>query len=29
MAKLYVTGIGPGSKEHMTLKALETIKNVT
>ena len=26
MAKLYVTGIGPGGREHMTLKALETIK---
>ncbi|MDD4503985.1 MAG: precorrin-3B C(17)-methyltransferase [Clostridiaceae bacterium] len=26
MAKLYVIGIGPGGKEHMTLKALETIK---
>lgn len=26
MAKLYVVGIGPGGKEHMTLKALETIK---
>lgn len=25
MAKLYVVGIGPGGKEHMTLKALETI----
>jgi precorrin-3B C17-methyltransferase len=27
MGKLYVVGIGPGGKEHMTLKALETIKN--
>ncbi|HWQ30636.1 MAG TPA: precorrin-3B C(17)-methyltransferase [Negativicutes bacterium] len=27
MAKLYVTGIGPGGKEHMTLKALEAIKS--
>ncbi|EYE89230.1 cobalt-precorrin-3B C(17)-methyltransferase [Fervidicella metallireducens AeB] len=26
MAKLYVVGIGPGGKEHMTQKALETIK---
>lgn len=26
MAKLYVTGIGPGGKEHMTLKALEAIE---
>lgn len=26
MAKLYVIGIGPGGKEHMTLKALEAIK---
>lgn len=26
MAKLYVVGIGPGGKEHMTLKALETIR---
>jgi len=26
MAKLYVVGIGPGSKENMTLKALEAIK---
>ena len=26
MSKLYVVGIGPGGKEHMTLKALETIK---
>lgn len=26
MAKVYVVGIGPGGKEHMTLKALETIK---
>ncbi|OGO78202.1 MAG: precorrin-3B C(17)-methyltransferase [Clostridiales bacterium GWB2_37_7] len=25
MGKLYVVGIGPGGKEHMTLKALETI----
>jgi precorrin-3B C17-methyltransferase len=27
MGKLYVIGIGPGGMEHMTLKALETIKN--
>ncbi|CCQ94759.1 Cobalt-precorrin-3B C(17)-methyltransferase [[Clostridium] ultunense Esp] len=26
MAKLYVIGIGPGGREHMTLKAVETIK---
>ncbi len=26
MAKVYVVGIGPGGKENMTLKALETIK---
>jgi precorrin-3B C17-methyltransferase len=26
MGKLYVVGIGPGGKEHMTLKALETIQ---
>lgn len=26
MAKVYVVGIGPGGMEHMTLKALETIK---
>jgi len=26
MAKLYVIGIGPGGREHMTLKAIETIK---
>lgn len=26
MGKLYVVGIGPGSKEHMTLKAVETIQ---
>lgn len=26
MGKLYVVGIGPGGMEHMTLKALETIK---
>lgn len=26
MGKLYVVGIGPGGKEHMTIKALETIK---
>ncbi len=26
MAKLYVVGIGPGGREHMTLKALEIIK---
>lgn len=25
MAKLYVVGIGPGGREHMTLKAVETI----
>jgi len=25
MAKVYVVGIGPGDKEHMTLKALKTI----
>lgn len=27
MAKLYVIGIGPGGREHMTLKAIEAIKN--
>lgn len=27
MAKLYVIGIGPGGREHMTYKAVETIKN--
>lgn len=27
MAKLFVVGIGPGGREHMTLKAIETIKN--
>ncbi|MBU5437447.1 precorrin-3B C(17)-methyltransferase [Tissierella sp. MSJ-40] len=27
MAKLYVIGIGPGGVEHMTLKAIETIKS--
>lgn len=27
MAKLYVVGIGPGGKEHMTYKAVETIKS--
>lgn len=27
MAKLYVTGIGPGGKEHMTQKALEVINS--
>ena len=27
MAKLYVVGIGPGSREHMTYKAVEVIKN--
>lgn len=26
MAKLYVVGLGPGGREHMTLKALEAIK---
>ncbi len=26
MAKLYVVGIGPGGKDHFTLKAIETIK---
>lgn len=26
MAKVYVVGIGPGGKAHMTLKAIETIK---
>lgn len=26
MAKLYVVGIGPGGREHMTLKALEVVK---
>lgn len=26
MAKLYVIGLGPGGREHMTLKALEAIK---
>jgi len=26
MAKLYVVGIGPGGREHMTLKALDTIR---
>lgn len=26
MAKLYVVGIGPGGREHMTVKAVETIK---
>ena len=26
MAKLYVVGIGPGGREHMTLKAVEAIK---
>lgn len=26
MAKLYVIGIGPGGRDHMTLKAIETIK---
>lgn len=26
MAKLYVVGIGPGGKEHMTLKSVNTIK---
>ncbi len=28
MAKLYVVGIGPGGREHMTLKALEVLKTV-
>ena len=27
MAKLYVVGIGPGGKEHLTLKALEVLKS--
>lgn len=27
MAKLFVVGIGPGGRENMTLKAIETIKN--
>ncbi len=27
MAKLYVVGIGPGGKDHMTFKAVETIKS--
>ena len=27
MAKLYVVGIGPGGREHMTYKAVEVIKN--
>ena len=27
MAKLYVVGIGPGGRENMTLKAIETIKS--
>ena len=27
MAKLYVVGIGPGGKEHLTLKALEVLQN--
>lgn len=27
MATLYVIGIGPGGREHMTLKAIETIKS--
>ncbi|NMA87117.1 MAG: precorrin-3B C(17)-methyltransferase, partial [Tissierellia bacterium] len=26
MSKLYVIGIGPGGREHMTYKAVETIK---
>ncbi|MCG8335641.1 MAG: precorrin-3B C(17)-methyltransferase [Proteobacteria bacterium] len=26
MAKLYVVGIGPGGKEHLTIKAIETIR---
>lgn len=28
MSKLYVVGIGPGSREYLTLKALETVKSV-
>ncbi len=27
MAKLYVVGLGPGGKEHLTLKALEVLKS--
>ena len=27
MAKLYVVGLGPGGREHMTLKAVDTIKS--
>ncbi len=27
MAKLYVVGIGPGGRDYMTLKAVETIKD--
>ena len=27
MAKLYVIGIGPGGREHMTLKAVDTVKS--
>ena len=27
MTKLYVVGIGPGGSEHMTLKAVEVIKD--
>ena len=27
MAKLYVVGIGPGGREHMTYKAVDVIKN--
>ncbi|MBP2046080.1 precorrin-6y C5,15-methyltransferase (decarboxylating) subunit CbiE [Methanobacterium aggregans] len=28
MSKLYVVGIGPGSREYLTLKALEAVKSV-
>lgn len=28
MSKLYVVGIGPGSREYLTLKAIETVKSV-
>lgn len=28
MAKLYVIGIGPGGIDHMTIKAVETIKKM-
>lgn len=27
MAKLYVVGFGPGGYEHMTVRAVEAIKN--